>query len=44
MVSTEDESRGLALLNEIFGWILQRMTDWENATLEYNRTSSAPLL
>ena len=42
-------SRGLALLNEILGWdfgskeqFLQRM-DWENATLEYNRTSSAPL-
>ena len=43
-------SRGLALLNEILGWdfgskeqFLQRMKDWENATLEYNRTSSAPL-
>ena len=43
-------SRGLALLNEIVGWdfgskeqFLQRMKDWENATLEYNRTSSAPL-
>ena len=41
---------GLALLNEILGWdfgskeqFLQRMKDWENATLEYNRTSSAPL-
>ena len=40
-------SRGLALLNEILGWdfgskeqFLQRMKDWENATLEYNRTSS----
>ena len=44
-------SRGLALLNEILGWdfgskeqFLQRMKDWENATLEYNRTASAPLL
>ena len=43
-------SRGLALLNEILGWdfgtneqFLQRMKDWENATLEYNRTASAPL-
>ena len=43
-------SRGFALLNEIFGWdfvtkeqFLQRMKDWENATLEYNRTASAPL-
>ena len=43
-------SRVLALLNEILGWdfgskeqFLQRMKDWENATLEYNRTSSAPL-
>ena len=43
-------SRGLALLNEILGWdfgskeqFLQRMKDWENATLECNRTSSAPL-
>ena len=43
-------SRGLALLDEILGWgfrtkeqCLQRMKDWENATLEYNRTSSAPL-
>ena len=33
-------SRGLALLNEI---LLQRMKDWETATLEYNRTASAPL-
>ena len=40
----------MALLNEIPGWdfgskeqFLQRMKDWENATLEYNRTSSAPL-
>ena len=44
------KSRGLALLNEILGWdfeskeqFLQRMKDWENAALEYNRTSSAPL-
>ena len=43
-------SRGLALLNEILGWdfgtkeqFLQHMKDWENATLEYNRTASAPL-
>ena len=41
-------SRGLALLNEILGWDFgtkeqQRMKDWENATLEYNRTASAPL-
>ena len=43
-------SRGLALLNEILGWdfgtkeqFWQRMKDWENATLEYNRTASAPL-
>ena len=43
-------SRGLALLNEILGWdfgtkeqILQRVKDWENATLEYNRTANAPL-
>ena len=42
-------SGGLALLNEILGWdfgtkdqFLQRMKDWENATLEYNRTASAP--
>ena len=40
----------LALLNEILGWdfgtkeqILQRMKDWENPTLEYNRTASASL-
>ena len=40
---------GLASLNEILGWdfgtkeqFLQRMKDWENATLEYNRTASAP--
>ena len=40
----------MALLNEILGWdfgskeqFLQRMKDWENATLVYNRTSSAPL-
>ena len=40
----------LALLNEILGrdlgtkeQFLQRMKDWENATLEYNRTASAPL-
>ena len=38
------------MLNEILGWnfgskeqFLQRMKDWENATLEYNRTSNAPL-
>ena len=38
-------SKGLALLNEILGWdfrtkeqFLQCMKDWENATLEYNRT------
>ena len=43
-------SRGLALLNEILGWdfgskeqFVQRMKNWENATLECNRTSSAPL-
>ena len=43
-------SRCLALLNEILGWdfgskeqFLQRVKDWENATLEYNRTASAPL-
>ena len=43
-------SRGLALLNEILGWdfgtkeqSLQRMKDSENATLEHNRTASAPL-
>ena len=43
-------SRSLALLNEIFGWdfgtkeqFLQRTKDWENATLEYNRTAGAPL-
>ena len=43
-------SRGLALLNEILGWdfgtkehFLQAHEDWENATLEYNRTASAPL-
>ena len=43
-------SRGLALLNEILGWdfgtkeqFLQRVMHWENATLEYNRTASAPL-
>ena len=43
-------SRGLALLNEILGWdfgskdqFLQRMEDWENVTLEFHRTSSAPL-
>ena len=43
-------SRGLALLNEIIGWdvgpkkqFLQRMKDWKTATLEYNRTASAPL-
>ena len=41
-------SRGLALLNEILEWdfgtkeqFLQRMKDWENATLENNRTASA---
>ena len=40
----------MALLNKILGWdvgskeqFFQRMKDWENATLEYNRTSSAPL-
>ena len=43
-------SRGLALLNEILWWdfgtkeqFLQRMKDWEIATLEYNRTANAPL-
>ena len=43
-------SRGLALLSEILGWdfgtkeqFLQRIKDWENPTLEYNRTASAPL-
>ena len=43
-------SRCLALQNEILGrgfgtkdQFLQRMKDWENATLEYNRTASAPL-
>ena len=43
-------SRGLALLSEILGWglgtkekFLQRLKDWENATLEYNRTANAPL-
>ena len=43
-------SRGLALLNEILGWdfgtkeqFSQRVKDWETATLEYNRTASAPL-
>ena len=43
-------SRSLALLNEILGWdsgtkepFLQRMKDWENATLEHNRTANAPL-
>ena len=42
-------SRGLALLNELLGWdfgtkeqFLQRRKNWENATLEYNRTASAP--
>ena len=42
-------SRGLAMLDEILGWdfgtkeqFLQRMKDWETATLEYNRTTSAP--
>ena len=37
-------------MNEILGWdfgtkeqFLQRMKDWETATLEYNRTASAPL-
>ena len=51
MVSAKNEIRGLALLNEFFGWdfgtkvqFLQRVKDWENATLEYNRTASAPLL
>ena len=40
----------LALLNETLGWdfgtkeqFVQRMKDWENATLEYNRAASAPL-
>ena len=40
----------MALLNEILGWdfgtkeqFLQCMKDWENATLEYNRTANAPL-
>ena len=43
-------SRELALLNESLGWdfgskeqFLQRTKDWENATLDNNRTSSAPL-
>ena len=38
------------LFDEIIGWdfgtkeqLLQRMKDWENATLEYNRTARAPL-
>ena len=38
------------MLNEILGWdfgtkeqFLQRMKDWENAKLEYNRTASAPV-
>ena len=50
MVSAENEVKGLALLNEILGWdfgtmeqFLLRMKDWENATLEYNRTASALL-
>ena len=50
MVSAKNEIKGLALLNEINGWdfgtkeqFLQRMKDWENATLECNRTASAPL-
>ena len=40
----------MAVLDEVLGWdfgskeqFLQRMKDWENATREYNRTSSAPL-
>ena len=42
-------SRGLALLSEILRWDfrtkeqLQRMKDWENATLDNNRTANAPL-
>ena len=43
-------SRDLALLNETLAWdfgtkeqFLQRMKDWENATLEHIRTASAPL-
>ena len=43
-------SRGFALLTEILVWdfgtreqFLQRVKDWEDATLEYNRTESAPL-
>ena len=50
MVSAKTRSRGLTLLTEILGWdfgskeqFLQRMKDWENATLEYNRTGSGPL-
>ena len=51
MVSAQNEIKGfLVLLNEILGWdfgtkeqFSQRMKDWENATLEYNRTASAPL-
>ena len=43
-------SRGLTLLNEILGWdfgtkeqFLQRLKDWENGTLGYNRKANAPL-
>ena len=50
MVSARTRSRGLALLNEILGWdfgnkeqFSKLKKDWENATLEYNRTASAPL-
>ena len=49
-ISQKRDQGVLALLNEIIGWdfgtkeqFLQRMKDWENATLEYNRTASAPL-
>ena len=49
-ISRKQRSRGLALVNEILRWdfgtkeqFLQRMKNWENATLEYNRTASAPL-
>ena len=49
-ISQKTRLRSLALLSEILGWdfgtkeqFLQRMNYWENATLEYNRTASAPL-
>ena len=50
-VSRKRDQGVLALLNEVLGWdfgtkeqFLQRMKDWESATLEYNRTASAPQL